>query len=383
MKRINHASSSIFITISIILTSLMVFSFGCVKKEEKEIKIGVMLALTGDSANYGNRSLHGILWALEKINRNGGINNKKIKLIVEDTKSNPKDAVNAFNKLMTIDKVAIVIGDIISGTTLSVAPVAEKNKILLFAPGASNPALRNAGDYIFRNWTSDDFDGKAMAQYLIKKGIKEIALLVQKTDYTIGLADALINEFKKNGGIISTKEEFETDSADLRTQLTKLKDKKAQYIYVSSYSHGTGLALRQAKELGMKAQWFASLTVDTPECEKIAGVARNGVIFTTPAFNKDDTRVEMKQFVEGFKEKFNDEPETVAGHAYDALNILALAMKRVGFDHKKIKDELYKTKDFPGVTGITSFDDEGDVIKGIYIKQFKGNSPILLEEFMP
>ena len=157
MRKKGYKFQTILLMLSM-LASAISFS-GCGKNDESnEIKMGVMLALTGDSANYGNRSLHGLLWATEKINANGGINDKKIKLIVEDSKSNPQDAVNAFEKLITVDNVKIVIGDIISGTTLAVAPIAEKNKILLFAPGASNPALRNpnsASDYIFRNWTSD------------------------------------------------------------------------------------------------------------------------------------------------------------------------------------------------------------------------------------
>jgi branched-chain amino acid transport system substrate-binding protein len=143
-----------------------------IKKEAVKsapLRIGVMLALTGDSANYGKRSLNGLTWAADKINqKKGGVNGKHLELVVEDDLSSPKDAVSAFNKLVSQDQVKVVIGDIISGTTLAVAPLAEKNHVLLFAPGASNPQLRYAGDYVFRNWTSDDFDGLAMAGYLAR-----------------------------------------------------------------------------------------------------------------------------------------------------------------------------------------------------------------------
>ena len=347
------------------------------------IKLGVLLSLTGDSANYGKRSLNGLQWAVEKLNAEGGISSKKIDLVIEDTMSSPKDAVAAINKLITVDKVNVIVGDIISGTTIAIAPIAEKNRVLLFAPGASHPSLRDAGDFIFRNWTSDDFDGKVMAQYLLKKEIKELGLIIQKTDYTFGLAKALKEAFVKGGGIIRGTEEFDTGDTDMRTQLSKLKASNIKHVYISAYSPGTGQILKQAKEIAYEPKWYASLTVDTPECANIAGDTRNGVVFTTPAFDPNDSRPEVKQFITGFRDRFGDDPEAVAGHAYDAINILYMVISRVGGDADDIRRELYKVRNFPGVTGITSFDEHGDVIKGIYIKQVDGNSTRLLEYFKP
>lgn len=347
------------------------------------IRIGVMLCLTGDSANYGKRSLSGVNWATDKINEKGGINGKRIELFVEDDRLSPKDAVTVFNKLTQAEGIKIVVGDIISGTTLAVAPIAEKNHILLFAPGASNPKLRDAGDYIFRNWTSDDFDGKAMAGYLVRKGVKRLGLLVQKTDYTIGLANALGKDFADETRSIVSRQEFESGEKDLRTQLVKLKESGVRDVYISAYSPGTGIALKQAAEIGYSPQWYASLTVDTPECATIAGRRRDGVIFSTPAFNLGDPSPEMKNFVQGYKERFGEDPETVAGHAYDAINILAIVIEKVGTDPTKIKDQLYKVKDFPGVTGKTSFDDHGDVIKGIHIKQIRDGKTLIVDYFQP
>ena len=324
-----------------------------------------------------------MLWATKKINAEGGISGKKIELAIEDSASSPKHAVTAINKLINVDRVKIVLGDIISGTTIAVAPIAESKGVLLFAPGASHPSLRYAGDYIFRNWTSDDFDGKVMAQYLLDKKVKEIGLLFQKTDYTFGLSKALEDAFSEGGGNVKAKEIFDTEDTDLRTHLSKLKDSNIKHVYISAYSPGTGRALKQSIEIGFRPQWYASLTVDTPECASIAGNARNGVVFTTPAFNANDKTSEMRVFVDGFKDRFGEEPESVAGHAYDALNILAMVIKTVGTESDNIKEKLYSVKKFPGVTGVTSFDDHGDVLKGIHIKQIRNNSAMILEYFDP
>ena len=192
-----------------LLYLLLVFLFACKQGQEGTIinrqnnqsfSIGVALSLTGKNANYGKRSYHGIQWAVEKINSKGGINGRSVNLIVEDTKSSSTAATSAILKLITVDKLDIIIGDIISGTTLAMAPIAEENSKILFAPGASSPKVKEAGDYIFRNWTSDDFDGKVMAQYCFSKGHRKIGIITELTDYTYDLAKAFKNEFERLGG---------------------------------------------------------------------------------------------------------------------------------------------------------------------------------------
>jgi branched-chain amino acid transport system substrate-binding protein len=366
---------SILFTIVIALAAFP----GCSKKGPESIDIGIVLSLTGDGADYGKRSLNGVVWAIEKINANNGINGKPIKLHIEDTKSSPKDAVSAINKLITIDRVRIIVGDIISGTTLAMAQIAERNSVLLLAPGASNPAMTKAGDFIFRNWTSDEFDGKAMANYAYQKGISSAAMVVQNAEYPVGLADAFQKEFERLDGRIVIREEFETGQKDLRVQLSKVVRRGATVVYVAAYSEGTGYVLKQSYELGFLPVWLSSLTVDTPVCRDIAGPLRNGVVFSTPAFNPDDTSTVVAQFVRGFKERFNDVPEVSSGHGYDAIMLLSAVMQKVGVEPTAIRDELYQTKDFHGVTGLTSFDKNGDVKKNIFIKQFVKGEAVTIE----
>ena len=304
-------------------------------------------------------------------------------LTVEDSRSSPKDAVSAIGKLISVDHLKIIVGDIMSGPTLAMAPIAEKNKVLLLAPGASNPSVRDAGDFIFRDWTSDDYDGKAIAHYLLKQNQKAIGLLVQKTDYTVGVADALAKEFQAGGGTIVQREEFEPTETNLKTLLAKLQAAGVTNVYVSAHSQETGMALKQAVEIGYAPHWFATLTVDTPECATIAGNARDGVIFTTPAFDLTATNAVVTEFVKGFKERFGEDPEAAAGHGYDAINILATVIANVGTDPIDVKNALYKLRDFPGVTGTMSFDDHGDVLKPILIKQIKQGQPVLIDVFAP
>ena len=357
--------------------------------QKAPIRIGVMLALTGDSANYGKRSLNGITWAAEKITAKGGIDGRRLELVVEDDQSSPRFAVTAFDKLVDVDKVGIVIGDIISGTTMAVVPIAQEKHILLFAPGASNPNLRGLGNnvppnnYVFRDWTSDDYDGAAMAGYLLKQGIKTLGTIVQKTDYTIGLASALKAEFERGGGKIVIRQDFETQDTDLRAQITNLKATNIANVYISAYSPATGEILKQSMQLGFAPQWYATLTVDTPECRAIAGSAQEGVVFSTPEFNADDPSPVMREFTNGFKVRFNDDPEVVAAHAYDALNILAMEISHVGTSPDELKKALCSIRNYLGASGRMNFDSHGDVTKGIYIKKIVGSSSVTIATLQP
>jgi branched-chain amino acid transport system substrate-binding protein len=362
---------------------------GCAKQtsqppaaQQQTVKIGVLLSLTGDVAAYGERSRKGIMLAIDEVNSKGGINGKPLQVILEDAKSSPKDAVAAVQKLIMVDRVSIVVGDVLSSTTLAVAPIAERNKVVLFAPGASNPKLRDAGDYVFRNWASDDYDGSAIAAYAYKRAnVKSIAILAQQTDYCLGLAQAFEREFEKLGGKVLIKEYFKTEAVDLRSQLTKIRRAGASAVYVSAEARQTGTALRQAAELRFSPSWFTNLTVDTPECALIAGQNREGVIFSTPAFDLGSERPEVQQFVQAFRAKYKVEPEVTAGHAYDAIKILVSVMQKWGTDAESVKKGLYAVRNFPGVTGLTTFDDHGDVVKGVFIKKISHGKPILLEEF--
>jgi branched-chain amino acid transport system substrate-binding protein len=321
--------------------------------------------------------------AEKEINDSGGINGRTIQLVVEDAKSSPKDAVSSFQKLAEVNGLRIIIGDVLSGTTLAIAPLAEKKKILLLAPGASNPSLRNAGEYIFRNWVSDDFDGKAMADYMFDNGIRNTFLLFQQTDYCVGLADAFEREFGSRGGKLDGKEGFLTEASEFRANLVKVQNSNTKVVYLVGEARQNGTILREAKELGLALQWFANLTVDTPECRKIAEDALEGVVYTTPTFDAESADPQIQRFTREFEAQNHEKPEITSGVAYDALMILASIIRKEGMDVETVKSALQKVKDFPGVTGQTTFDEKGDVKKPIFVKEIKGGQSIKLKTYNP
>lgn len=373
MKRINHKSSAVLTIILILIAFLIIFSFGCAKKKEtKEIKIGALLPLSGDGAKYGEEAKNGIDLATEQINAKGGINGEKIRIVYEDDLGTATGAINGFDKLVASEKVPIVIGPMYSSTALAVAPRAEEKKIVLFSPSASTPDLTKAGDYIFRNWPSDIFEGGEIAKFTYQVlGLRKIAIFTVNLDYGLGLTKVFKDDFTKLGGGILLEEKYEQGNTDFRTQLAKIKAKKPEAIYLPGYYTEIGLILKQAKELGIKARFLSCVGFDNPKSLEIAGNAAEGVIFARPAYDPESQDPNVTNFVKDFKAKFGVVPGTYAVHAYDALKIVVEAIKKGGYSADRIKTALYSIKDFTGVIGNTSFDENGDVVKPIQIMEIQ------------
>ncbi len=363
-----HLSKKVLSCILCLLFTLMVFQ----KVTAEEIRIGAILPLTGDAAAWGEKGKKGIDLAVEQVNARGGIKKRKLQVIYEDTQALPRLGVTAITKLAKVNRVPVVIGDIVSATTLAAAPVAEKNHIILLAPTASAPAITNAGDYIFRISPSDLIEGKAMAEFASNHDIKKIGILYIQNDYGLGLKNAFTKRFSVLKGTVTDALAYKQDETDFRPYLLKLKNKNPKAIYLISYYKDAALALKQASELGISCQFLGATAVQVHKLIEIAGSAAEGLIYAIPSeFNPKKKTDAVKEFNTAFKRKYGQEPNFVAAHCYDAVMLIAQVMERVGFSATEIRPVLAETKSYEGVTGVISFDENGDVIKPVDIKAVK------------
>ena len=337
------------------------------KKEPEEIKIGAIFALTGDAAMYGESAKNGLELAIEELNKK--LLDKKITVVYEDNQGDPSKAVSSFQKLADVDKVKYIIGPLGTPEVLAVAPIAEKKKIIILTPTSSGPQLTQAGDYIFRNCMSDLIEGAALAEFVFKElKTRTAGILYINNDYGIGLRDAFKKRFDVLGGEILAEESFRRGDTDFRTQLLKIKFKNPRVLLLTGYAE-MGRILKQARELGIEIQVVSTSNFEMPEILEIAGNAAENIYYTYQGFDIESEEEVVKKFTNSYRAKYNKDPDIFAALTYDAMKILAKAIERGGTDVENVKEELYGIKNFIGVTGKTSFDKNGDVIKPIGIKK--------------
>ena len=332
------------------------------------------MPLTGPVSEPGKNALYGIKLAQEEYNK---LNKPKINLIIEDSKSQPKDGISAINKLIFQDKVKVVIGDIMSSVFLACAPIAQQNKVVMISPGASNPSVREEGDYIFRIYLSDDYDGRIMANYIIKVLEKrKVAIATVSNDYGLGVEKVFIENFTTLGGHISLQERFPQDNINFRNTILKIKNANPEIIYFVGNPKENGYFVKQSRELNLNIPITGNLSFENNEFINIAISAFDSIIFSAPYFDINSEKEHVESFVKSFNEAYKRNPDIAAGLGYDVLNILLFALKKSEFDISSLKDDLLLIRNFVGVTGKTSFDNKGDVIKDVYIKTVYGDGVI-------
>jgi len=352
----------------IILIAVIAVIVGLNKNARQEvstgesIKIGFLGPLTGDAASLGTNAQKGVELAVKEINEAGGINGKSIELVYEDGKCNAKDAATAGNKLINLDKVTAIVGGLCSSETMAIAPVAEQQKVILFSYCSSSPGVTSAGDYVFRTYPSDAFQGVYAANMAQDKlNAKNVAILYCLSDWCVGIKDVFKKTFTAADGKIVAEEGYEQTTNDLKTQLSKIKEKNPDLIYFVGYTEASIIGLKQMKELDMDVQTLGADAWEDANIWTDTGAAGEGKMWTVVSSEISDTFKAKMQTI-GVNEVTLCSPQS-----YDATMILTNAMKKVGTDTTKIKDELYKVKDYQGVSGVISFDSNGDLASASYV----------------
>lgn len=316
-------------------------------KTKTEIKLGWMGPLTGDAASYGESIKRGVELARKEL----GLD---VEIIYEDSKCDGKEAVTAINKLINVNKVAAIIGEVCSGATLAAAPVAEAAKAVLISPSSTSPKVSDAGDYIFRVIPSDALQGDFGAKLVYDKGYRKLGVLYSNEEYGLGFNNVLKESFEKLGGQLVASEAFERGTADIRTQVTKLESAGPDAIYIISNSPDSAVAaLKQIKEQGLEAALFGSEGLKSDDILTGAASAAEGLFLTTVSSGS-------LRFMENHKKEYNADPGPFAAQGYDAFQALALTIKTGADTSEEIKDKL-SGLEFDGASGKIKFDAKGDV----------------------
>lgn len=361
MKRINHKSSAVLSIVLILTICLLISSMGCEKKEENVIKIGAILPLTGSAADIGNWQKDGIDLSAEQINKHGGINGKRVVVIYEDSQSDPKTGVNAFEKIMATEKNCEVLFCSLTSVSSAIIPLINKRERVLMMLAVSLPGITERSKWAFRYNLGSDDEAEAMAAYLGSKGVKKVSVAYINDEFGLGALKTFESSYSKVGGKVVTSVSYEADWTDFRTILAKLKDVSSEYIYVIGYVKASVLLIRQMREMGINLPIAANMALSVPSYMKIGGEALEGAIFSVTRFDPDSKDPRVKDFVDLYFNTYGEKPTFFAAFAFDALNLVADAMIREGTTAKKIRIGLLKTVDYNGVMGHVQVKENGNM----------------------
>ncbi|HEY0140797.1 MAG TPA: ABC transporter substrate-binding protein [Thermoanaerobaculia bacterium] len=323
-------------------------------------------ALTGDQASFGTATVNGVKLAAEEINAAGGINGRKIRLVIEDDQGRAEEAASVVTKLITSNQVYGLIGENSSNQSLAAAPIAQQNGVPMISPSSTNPAVTQKGDFIFRVCFTDPYQGKALAHF-VKNNLKldtAATLLDKKNDYSVGLAEFFKKEFEALGGKVLAEQSYTGGDTEFRPQLTRMRESKPQILFIPGFYTDVGQIAIQARDLGMNMPLVGGDGWDSPAVIQIGGKSIENSYFSDHYF-VGETRPAVQQFVAKYKQRHGANPEATAALGYDALYLFVNAARKAGLDRKKIRDEIARTADYQGVSGTITMGPDRDPIKPV------------------
>lgn len=363
----------------VIISALFLSLFtGCAASNK--IKLGTIQPISGQVSAYGTQTRDAINMAVEEINAKGGVLGKQIEMIVEDDEASPEKTKNAFKKLVAQDKVIGIIGALTSKCSLAIAPEAQAKKIIMITPSSTNDTVTDAGNYIFRSCYNDSFQGRVVAQFAFDtlKGKTAAILYDVANDYSKGLKTNFEQKFTALGGTIVAAESYSTNDKDFAAQLTKIKGKKPDVLFIPDYYSTVALIAKQVRSQGLTIPMLGADGWD-----EIVNNAGDEVIdcYYSNHYSPDSNDPEVKTFVTKYTAKYKVTPNALAALGYDATYILVDAIAKAGStDSEKIRVAMMETnKKF--VTGKITFDDKRNPVKSAVMVKIVKKGGKLATEF--
>ena len=326
----------------------------------EDVTIGVIANLTGQDINTSVQMARGVELAADAINAAGGIDGKQIKLIVEDSEYKAQEALTAATKLYQVDKVPAVIMFGGSSLMIPVAELAKQDGKVLINTSSSSAKLGDYPGTLFSILPLDDIVGKELGAYVAKQGVKAVATIVPNNTFGLGVAEAAGAAFTEAGGKVVKSVAYTEGQPDYRADVQSVIAADPEAIISAGYGDDSRTVFKNARELGLDVPWYTAypsiFTVENDEwmTGKLSGVDNGGYT--------NDTG---KSVLAAYKAKWPDEGEPLAHiyYGYDAMMVLAAAMKTAGEDPAKISAALPEAvKGYVGATGAIVWDDRGQRI---------------------
>ena len=336
------------------------------------IDIGMIADLTGPAALSGQHKVDGAKLAVDEINGKGGINGKKIKLIVEDDRGQNQAGVSAYEKLAANEDIVAIIGSIRSTIVQATLPYVARFKIPTMI-GGTDPKLTHVGNqWVFRFRPNDTYASATMAKYAVNEmGSKKVAILYDTDAFGSAGNSLLEAALKKDGAQVATDQGYSTATQDYTSYLETIKSSGADPLatYMTN-AEDEAQMLRQARQLGLNMKIIGSTSIATAVCIQLAGPAVNGTYGVADFVAQGNDAATA--FTNAYPAKFSGQPDVVGAWVYDAIHVLSQVIAKDGTQPAAIQKGIRAVQGYKGVEGTYRFDNNGDGLHGYWIVKMEG-----------
>jgi branched-chain amino acid transport system substrate-binding protein len=352
-----------------------------------EIVIGNASSLTGTAAQYGISTYEGLEVAMDEINAAGGVLGKKIVILKGDDSGDPRQAVNVVQKFITRDKVLVIIGAELTGTTRVTAPISNQGQMVQFTASATGAGLTDNLPYVFRNALPEAYAIPFVVEAAKKKFKTNSVVIITSynLDYSVDLTKIYEKALAGAGIKVQDKISYAEGDIDFSAQVSKLKALKPEAVVMTGYYQESAQLMIEMRKQGINCPILGSNGFNDPKILDLAGKAMEGSVWAS-GFFPDNPDPKVRKFVARVQEKYKKKPNQFHAQAYDALYIIAEAIKKAGVtestpeNRTKIRDALSGITNFPGVSGVHSFKPgKGDAEKSVFVLTLRDGKYALLD----
>lgn len=364
--------------LKITLISALLTAIGCNKfgSKPEPVFIGEYGSFTGSESTFGINTHRGVMLAVDEQNAKGGVNGRPIEVLTKDNGSDEARVAPGVRELIANEKVLALIGEVVTNRSMAAAPLAQAAGIPMVSSSSTHPKVTQVGDYIFRACFIDPFQGYVMAKFARETlKISKVAILTEETsDYSLGLSKNFKETFTGLGGTITVEKFYKSGDRDFRKQLQPIKATQPEALFIPGYYADTGLISRQVRQLGIRAFLMGGDGWNSSKLIEIGRDAVNGAYFTR-AFFKESSEPFVKDFVNRYREKWGEDPDGPAALAYDTGRMIINALLTAPeLTRKAVRDQISKTKNFPGVTGNITMTPDRNPLKPAIVMRVDGNT---------
>jgi branched-chain amino acid transport system substrate-binding protein len=329
---------------------------------DEPIKVGALLAVTGPASFLGAPEARTLEMLAEQTNAQGGIGGRKIQLVVKDTGASPEKAISFAKQLIDEEKVFAIVGPSTSGETMAVKAVAEEGRTILLSCAAAEVIVNPVARYVFKTPQKDSDAVVKIFRQMRKMGLTRIGVLTSNTGFGKAGKEQIEKLAPEHGIQIVLDEVYDKAATDLSAEATKLKAANVQAVLNWSIEPAQSIVLKNVRQLGLAIPIFQSHGFANIQYVKAAGAAAEGVVFPAGKLivadllpDQDPQKAVLLSYKKAYEARYKEDVSAFGGHAWDAFQILARALREAGPDREKVRSTIETMRGFAGTAGIFDF----------------------------